>query len=344
MRRTVRRALYLLAIAMTALAVLASPAMADKPIKWKAQAFWSAAELSYKTFVDFCERVKILTNGRLVITPYPGGAIVPTFEALDALQNNVIQAMHMWPGYFSGKEPAFAAISDLVAGYSDPWQKDAWMYYKGGWEMLNEMYKPYNAYTVGWMFWGVESMVSTQPIGKMADFKGLKMRVPQGMTAMLMQRLGASVVVLPGGEVYSALDKGVIDTSDWATPSMNQRMGFFQVAKYYNYPGFHSMPLGDFTVNIKEWNKLPPDIQQILKTAAREWCWDSIERIAIDDIRAVAEMKEKGITALQWDEEELKKVRALAREIWDEFSKKSPMTKKVIDSQKEWLRQLKLID
>jgi TRAP-type mannitol/chloroaromatic compound transport system substrate-binding protein len=331
-------------IALAIIAVFtANPVFAQKTIKWKAQSFWSAAELTHKTFVDFCTRVKALTNGRLEITPYSAGTIVPTFEALDALQNNVIQCMHMWPGYFSGKEPALAAISDIVAAYSHPWQKDAWMYYKGGWEMLNEMYRPYNAYTVGWMFWGIESMVSTRPIRRMEDFKGLKMRVPQGMTAMLMQKLGASVVVLPGGEVYSALDKGVINTSDWATPSMNQRMGFYQVAKYTNSPGFHSMPLGDFTVNMKEWNKLPDDIKQILKTACREWCWDSIERIAIDDIRALKEMKEKGITALAWSDEDLKKVRAVAMEVWDEFAKKSPMTKKVVDSQKAWLRELGLI-
>jgi len=332
----------LIALAIVAVLV-AAPAFGQKTIKWKAQSFWSAAELSHKTFVDFCARVKTLTNGRLEITPYAAGTIVPTFEALDALQNNVIQSMHMWPGYFSGKEPALAAISDMVAAYSHPWQKDAWMYYKGGWEMLNEMYKPYNAYTVGWMFWGIESMVSTKPIRNIEDFKGLKMRVPQGMTAMLMQKLGASVVVLPGGEVYSALDKGVINTSDWATLSMNQRMGFWQVAKYTNYPGFHSMPLGDFTVNMKEWNKLPDDIKQILKTACREWCWDSIERIAIDDVRALKEMKEKGITAFAWSEEDLAKLRAVAREVWDEFAKKSPMTKKVVDSQKEWLRDLGLI-
>jgi TRAP-type mannitol/chloroaromatic compound transport system substrate-binding protein len=331
-------------IALAIIAVFtANPVFAQKTIKWKAQSFWSAAELTHKTFVDFCTRVKALTNGRLEITPYSAGTIVPTFEALDALQNNVIQCMHMWPGYFSGKEPALAAISDIVAAYSHPWQKDAWMYYKGGWEMLNEMYRPYNAYTVGWMFWGIESMVSTRPIRRMEDFKGLKMRVPQGMTAMLMQKLGASVVVLPGGEVYSALDKGVINTSDWATPSMNQRMGFYQVAKYTNSPGFHSMPLGDFTVNMKEWNKLPDDIKQILKTACREWCWDSIERIAIDDIRALKEMKEKGITALAWSDEDLKKVRAVAMEVWDEFAKKSPMTKKVVDSQKAWLREFGLI-
>jgi len=335
---------FTILIALAIIAVFtANPVFAQKTIKWKAQALWSAAELSYKTFVDFCKRVKVLTNGRLEITPYSAGTIVPTFECLDAVTNNVMQAMHQWPGYFSGKEPAFAAISDLIAGFSHPWQKDAWMYYKGGWEMLNEMYRPYNAYTVGWMFWGVESLISTKPIRKMEDFKGLKMRVPHGMTAMLMQKLGASVVVLPGGEVYSALDKGVIDASDWASPSMNQRMGFFEVAKYYIYPGFHSMPLGGFTVNINEWNKLPDDIKQILKTACREWCWDSIERIAVDDIRANAEMKGKGVTAIAWSDEDLARVRLVAREIWDEFSKKSPMTKKVIDSQKAWLRELGLI-
>jgi TRAP-type mannitol/chloroaromatic compound transport system substrate-binding protein len=333
------------AVVLSAVLFLTAPAvLADKPIQWKCQVFWSAAELSYKTFVDFTERVKVLTNGRLEITPYPGGAIVPTFEALDALQNNVIQCFHMWPGYFSGKEPAFAAISDLIAAYSHPWQKDAWMHYKGGMDMLREMYKPYDAYPVGFMFWGIESMVSTHPIRRMEDFKGLKMRVPQGMTAMLMQKLGASVVVLPGGEVYSALDKGVINTSDWATPSMNNRMGFYRVAKYTNYPGFHSMPLGDFTVNVKEWNKLPDDIKAILVTATREWCWDSIERIAVEDYKVVKELKNQGVTVIEWSEEDLRKVRAVARDIWDEFAEKSPMTKKVIDSQKAWLRELGLID
>jgi len=333
-----------LAMAVIAFSVLVSPALGEKPIEWKCQVFWGAAELSYKTFVDFTERVKVLTNGRLVITPYPGGTLVPTFEALDSLQDNVIQCMHMWPGYFSGKEPAFAAISDMIAAYSHPWQKEAWMYYKGGMDMLREMYKPYNAYPVGFMFWGIESMVSTKPIRRMEDFKGLKMRVPQGMTAMLMQKLGASVVVLPGGEVYSALDKGVINTSDWATPSMNNRLGFYEVAKYTNYPGFHSMPLGDFTVNMQEWNKLPDDIKAILVSATREWCWDSYERIAVEDYKVVEELKNKGVEVIQWSDEDLRNVRMVSREIWDEFSKKSPMTKKVLDSQKAWLKELGLID
>jgi TRAP-type mannitol/chloroaromatic compound transport system substrate-binding protein len=164
------------------------------------------------------------------------------------------------------------------------------------------------------------------------------------MTAMLMQKLGASVVVLPGGEVYSALDKGVINTSDWATPSMNNRMGFYKIAKYTNYPGFHSMPLGDFTVNINEWNKLPDDIKAILKTATREWSWDSYERIAVEDYKVVQELKNQGVEVIEWSEADLRAVRMVARGVWDEFSKKSPMTKRVLDSQKIWLKELGLID
>ena len=94
--------------------------------------------------------------------------------------------------------------------------------------MLRKAYAKYNVYPVGVSWWGVESIVSKKQIAKMEDFKGVKFRSPQGMTAEILTKLGASIVVLPGGEVYSALDKGVVDAADWATISMNQRMGFHE--------------------------------------------------------------------------------------------------------------------
>ena len=324
--------------------LLTASAHAAKPITWKAQALWSTSELPYQTFVEFCERVETLTNGRLKITPYPAGAIVPTFECLDAVRHNVIQAMHQWPGYWTGKNPAFAPIGDLIGAWRHPWEVDAFYHYRGGLDMLNEIYRPFGVHCVGVTWWGIESMPSKKPIRKIEDFQGLKFRAPHGMTAQLLTKFGASVVILPGSEVYSALDKGVIDGTDWGTPSMNQRLGFFQVAKYFNFPGFHSMPVGDFTVNQKEWNKLPDDIKQILKSAVRQWAWDMIERVAIDDLRAVKEMKAKGVTPIAWSERELARARAVAREVWDEWSEKSPMCKKVIEAQKTWLRDLGLLE
>jgi len=320
--------------------LFASPLFAQEPIKWKAQALWSPAEVPYKTFVKFCKRVKLLTNGRLEITPYPAGAIVPTFECLEAVKTNIIQAMHQWPGYWTGKDPAFAPLTDLIYAYRHPWEADVFFHYRGGLDLLNQLYEPFGVYCVGVVWWGMESFPSKFPIRKVEDYKGHKFRSPQGMTADLLKKLGASVVILPGGEVYSALDKGVIDGTDWGTASMNHRMGFDQVAKYFIYPEYRSMPAGDFTVNKKEWEKLPDDIKQILKTAVREWCWEMVEQVAIDDLKAVREMKAKGVTPIAWSEREIVKIQKVAEEVWEDWAQKSPMARKVIEAHKAWLREL----
>ncbi len=103
-------------LVLVAVGLLTVPAQGAETITWKAQALWSASELPYRTFVDFCQRVEKLTNGRLKITPYPAGTIVPTFECLDAVRHNILQAMHQWPGYWTGKNPAFAPMVFTVTG------------------------------------------------------------------------------------------------------------------------------------------------------------------------------------------------------------------------------------
>ena len=199
---------------------------AGNPIKWKVQILWSTGGVEYKCFEDFCKRVGEVSNGQLQITPLPAGAVVPTFETLDAVRNNILQGAIVWPGYFTGKEPAFACASDFIYAYEDPSELEAWFYNRGGEQLLSELYEKFGVVTIGFASWGVESMFTKYPVRKPEDFKGHKFRSPQGMTADVLGRLGASVVVLPGEETYSALDKGVIDGLDWATPYMNHRMGF----------------------------------------------------------------------------------------------------------------------
>jgi len=194
------------------------------------------------------------------------------------------------------------------------------------------------------MWWGVESYPSKKPIRNMNDFKGLKFRVPQGMEADLLTKLGASVVVLPGGEVYSALDKGVVEATNWSTVSQNDKLGYHKVAPYFTYPGFHSMPVGDFTVNAKEWEKLPAVVKQIIQTACREWCWENVERITLEDLQAAKEAKSKGATPVSWTKEDIFAIRAEAKKVWAEWKNKSPQTKKVIEAQEDFLRKLGKID
>ena len=123
---------------------------------------------------------------------------------------------------------------------------------------------------------------------------------------------------------------------------MNKGMGFQEVAKYPTM-FTHSMPNQEFTVNMGAWRALPDDIKQILSSAVREWSWDQIQRVAVDDVRVIAELKPKGIVQITWTPEELRKVRDLAHVTWTEWSKKSPLAKKAYDSQTAWLRDLGLI-
>ena len=325
-------------------AIAGAPAIvrAQQAITWRCQSMWSAAELTYKCFEDFCEHVKAASNGRLVIQPYAAGAVTGPFETLDAVTAGVLQAHSSWPGYWTGKDAGLAVIGDLVFGYQHPWQAEAWFYHRGGLQMLRQAYARYNAYPVGVSWWGVESVVSKKQIMKMEDFKGVKFRSPQGMTAEVLTKLGASIVVLPGGEVYSALDKGVVDAADWGTLSMNQRMAFHEVAKFPTKL-FHSMPVQEFTVNMDAWKKLPDDLKALLSIAVREWTWDQVQRIAVDDVRVAKELVAKNVNPAIWSDAEMVKIRALAQRTWDDWSKKSPLAKTAYDSQLAWLRDLKVV-
>jgi len=320
---------------------IASPVTAQKAIQWKAQTLWSPAVIPYKTFESFCQRVKEMSNGRLEITPYPAGAIVPTFECLDAVKNNILQLMNQWPGYWAGKDPAFAPISDFIYGYQEPWEMYAFFHYKGGLELINELYKPFGVVCVGVTSQGRECFPSKYPIRKMEDFKGKKFRSPQGMTADMLQKLGAAPVILPGPEVYSALDKGVLDGTDWGTASVNYQMGFHQVCKYFIYPEYRSLAVGDITINKKEWDKLPADLKDIVIEAGKVFFWDQVSRVAMADADAIKKMIAAGAQPVAWEESEVARLREFVRgTVWKEWSEKSPMTKKVIDAHEAFLKEL----
>lgn len=309
---------------------------------WKCQSMWSAAESTHKAFEDLCARIGKATNGRLEVQPFAAGAVVGVFETLDAVQAGALQAHSSAPVYFTGKDAGFSMLGDLNFAYQHPWQVDAFYYYKGGLEMLREAYARFNAYPVGVSWWGLESIVSKRPIRNMADFKGVKFRSPQGISAEILTKLGASIVVIPGGEVYSALDKGVVDAADWGTISMNQRMGFHDIAKSPTM-FTHSMPCQEFTVNLAAWRALPDDMKAIVSSCVREWSHDQVQRVAVEDVRVLAELKKKGVNQITWDAEELRKVRALAQQTWAEWAKKSPLAKRAYDAQVAWLRDLGLI-
>jgi TRAP-type mannitol/chloroaromatic compound transport system substrate-binding protein len=268
--------------------------------------------------------------------------VVGVFETLDAVSAGVLDAQSTAPVYWSGKDAGFSMIGDLNFAYTHPWQAEAWYYHRGGLEMLREAYARYNVYPVGMTWWGLEALVSKKPLQGTGDLKGMKVRTPQGMFAEIITKLGASVVVVPGGEVYSSLDKGVVDAADWATESMNYRMGFFEVAKHSIRIG-HSMPAQDFAVNAAKWKALPDDLKAIVSSCVREWTWDQIQRIAVEDTQAVANIRKANGTASTWEDAEIRKIREVATATWQEWSKKTPLAAKAYDSQMSWLKDLGIV-
>jgi TRAP-type mannitol/chloroaromatic compound transport system substrate-binding protein len=333
-----RRILVVLSVfTMTSIFFL-NAALGAEPIKWKVQNWVGVTDLAYTSLEKLCKKVKVASNGRLEMTPFPVDAVVSAFEMLDAVKNNVLQAGVLASVYWAGKEPAFALTGDLTAGWSHPYEADAFYYQHGGLELLRELYKPFGVYPVGVTWVGVEVMPARKCVKKVADFKGLKWRVPGGLAPEVFKKWGASSVILPGSEVYTSLEKGIIDGADWGTPSMNLRMNFPQVAKFYNYPGFHSMALMDFSVNTGEWNKLPDDIKAILESAVREYAWEMVQSQAMDSYKAIEAMKAKGVSQCLWTEKDLAEARKIAQGVWEEWAKKSPQAQKTYNALMDYFK------
>lgn len=313
-------------------------------IEWKAQSLWQAGTLPHQIFEDFAQRVGERSGGRLKIEPLAVNSIVSSSESLDAVGAGILQAQHSGPGYFSGKDAAFALLGDLQGGFENPEQMQQWMESGGGMQLARELYARYNVYFVGGVWFGVEALVSKKPIRKMADFKGVKIRAPQGLGQDIFQRFGAAPVNLPGSEVYTALERGVVDASDWGTLSMNQDLGYHKLAPYPMYPGYHSMPMADFAVNLSQWNALPDDLKALVEAEVAWFATEMTERNKAADEAVLARAGELGFEPIDLPKGERRKFRELARGVWEKYAAQSPMARRIFDSQVAFLKQIDLLD
>ncbi|MGH2604187.1 MAG: TRAP transporter substrate-binding protein, partial [Dehalococcoidia bacterium] len=195
------------AAAVTAFAMQAGAA----EYEWKWQSYWQPNTVNQKAFERFAENVAQKSGGRIMIETLPVDAVVPQSEILDAIGANILQGSNGGTGYYVGKDPAFALLADFNAGYESPEQLTAWFYEGGGNEIARELYARYGAYFLGPAMWGAESIPSKKPLRSIEDFKGLKMRAPEGMGAAIWGKLEVGVSTLPGTEVYTALERGNIE-------------------------------------------------------------------------------------------------------------------------------------
>jgi TRAP-type C4-dicarboxylate transport system substrate-binding protein len=292
----------------------------------------------------FVNTVKEKSGGRMTVELLPVGTIVDYKETQEAIQAGLLDGHITDTSYYAGKDPAFGLIANPVGAWSDPAEMIDFVENGGGKELMNELLEPYGLHFIGVSTPGLEAFVSKVPLDSVADLKGVKVRTPEGLIANVFAAAGAAPVNLPASEVYTALDKGVIDAADYSVFSVNQETGMNEIAPNPVYPGFHSLPLVEVSMNKEKWDALPDDLKQVLTESVKVFQQTQLKTLKERDLKAVEEAKASGeITIHNWSADERAKFRGIARGEWAKFSEKSKMAKKVFDGINKYLTEKGLI-
>ena len=305
---------------------------------WKVQTSWPAG-IGLATFKSWAGTVKERTGGELEIKPFAAKEVVGDFELLDGVKNGVLEAMNSFTLYWAGKMPATAFLSSYLMGLRYPHEWDIFFYSQGGLQAARDLFAKQGLYYVNRIHHGPNIIHSKKPIRTIADFKDLKLRVPGGMIAEGFAAIGAKTTLLPGGEVFSALEKGTVDAADYTGPAVNWDLGFQQVTKYIwtGPPGLESIyqpvDLMDFVVRMDVWNKLSPKMKTWLDDEIQ--VYSNIHHGAIQkaDMEAWGKFAKAGVTVNRLPAEDLPKFQRVAVPIWFKWANKDADAAKIFKLQ-----------
>ncbi len=303
--------------------------------KWKMVMPWSKGLLFYDLAQHFADSVALASGGRLKIKLFSAGELVGAMESFDAVSKGQAEIGHDWPGYWKGKNQAFVAFASVPFGL-DAEGYNIWLYERGGLEMMQELYSRYNLFALPGGNVGQElGLFSNIKATEMKDFKGMRLRTP-GWYMDIMTNLGASVTPLPGGEVYLALERGVIDAAEFSTPAINYPMGFDEITKFVIEPGVHQPSCQSaFFINKDAYAKLPADLKWIINIAAKETqLWSTAWQENLN-AQAIKMFKEK-VEFVRMDDETLNTFAKASHDYIEGLKVKFPDVKKVMDSQDEF--------
>lgn len=277
----------------------------------------------------------------------PTGAVVPYRETIDAVANGIISGDLNAISYFTGRDQAFSILGDLIAGYDTVDQMQTFCQYGGGKEILQKVYDKYtggNTLVIGCGPYTREAFVSSIPILNIGEMKGVKVRSPEGMASDVFRRAGAAPVSLPFSEVYTSLEKGLVQAADASSYVNNNTSGMHKVAKYPIYPGIHSMAVLQLVINKKVFEKLSEADQEALDVWYIAMTASMMRKSDLEDRKLVAEHKAGGdITVVDWPQDSRDALRAMAVEAWSAASEKSPLAKEALDAHLKFMKEIGLL-
>ncbi|MCG8418600.1 MAG: TRAP transporter substrate-binding protein DctP [Proteobacteria bacterium] len=304
-------------------------------INWRVQTAWQPGTVGNEAFLRFTKKIEAMTGGRFNIEPFQEGAIVGTFEMFDAVKNGVFQAMHGFPVYWAGKLPVAVFMTSFPLG---PDEETHWEWFYGpggGTELAREAYASQNLFWVGPIQHGPNLIHSKVPIRSFEDFAGKKIRYPGGMVSEVFSAAGVSTVLLPGGEIYPALEKSVIDAADYVGAAINWNLGFAEVTKYIILPSLHQpVDLMELVVNMKQWQSLSKELQELLIASVKWHSWDQWSAIHEADRSHYRKFEQAGTEIITLPPGEVQKFRKIAIPLWYKWAKKHPLATRAF---KIWL-------
>lgn len=322
------------ALALAAsLATMALPAVAQENVRWGIpMSFGSNLTALGDTMPWVSEQLKKVSGGTVNLQVFEPGKLVPALGIFDAVSSGKVEAGYSFMGYELGKVPVSAIFGALPFGMETP-QFAAWMYYGGGDALLKEAFKPHNVYPIlcgsispeaaGWF---------RKEINTPADLVGLKFRAA-ALGGKIYQKLGASVTMLPGGELFQALEKGVLDGTEFPLPTVDDQLGFAKVAKNYYLPGWHQPSTNQYLyVNMAAWNKLKPQTQAQIETTCTAGVTIAMAKAEPLQGDVLVKFEKEGVKLRQFNKTMLDAFAKASKEVIAEESAKDPMFKKVHDS------------
>jgi len=310
-------------------------AQTTKRIRWRMATSWpTSLDTIFGGAITVAERVKAMTDGKFDIRVYAAGEIVPGLKVLDAVQQGTVEAGHTATYYYIGKNPAFAFGTALPFGLLFR-EQNAWLYDGNGNKLMNELFADFNI--IGFPAGNTGAQMGgwfRKPINSVSDLKGLKMRIP-GLGGKVMARLGVTVQVLAGGDIFPALERGAIDATEWVGPYDDEKLGFYKVAKYYYYPGWwEPAPTLHFMVNLDAWKKLPKAYQEVLASAAAEANQKMQADYDFKNPTALKRLLKRGVKLRKYPLDIMKAAEKEAFALYDELAAQDKFYKKVYDDWK----------
>jgi TRAP-type mannitol/chloroaromatic compound transport system substrate-binding protein len=327
------------AAAVAAVTTVNAPAvMAQKTFRWKMVTTWPP---KLPVLQEGCERlakrIEELSDGRLKIQVFAGGELVPPLESFEAVSSGTVEVGSGAAYYWAGKEPASQWFAAVPFGLNAQGMA-AWFYGGDGLKLWEETYAPFNLIPRPGGSTGVQmGGWFNKKIESIDDYKGIKMRIP-GLGGKVVSKAGGTVVLLPGGEIFTSLERGVIDATEWVGPLHDLRMGFYQAAKFYYYPGWHEPGTYlEYFFNKKAYESLPKDLQHVVDAVCMEnehWVLTQFEAQNGAALQALTDQHK--VQVIKFPDAVLSALRKLSEEVLEEEAAKSPIAKKVNESFKNF--------